>query len=198
MKRSLDDSAHCAICLRPSDDIWSCSFCQRDVCKADRFWCSEFFCDITVCKFCQDSGSRFQIKRVCAMNYFCVRHLRSVCFFCASPYLHARCSDCPRRMCARHCSDCSTPQCWHSLCVSCSEVPDLAMFHNITGDVCRRCVLYRRIPDRPEEWFPLSPLSGPRSSESETSTTASRRSNANVAADLDEPESPQSSRCSRE
>ena len=194
MKRSLDDTAHCAICLRPSDDIWPCSFCQREVCKAHRSWCSEIFCDITVCRSCQDFGSRFQIKRVCAMNYFCVRHLRNVCFFCASPYLHARCSDCPRRMCARHCSDCSTPRCWHSLCVSCSEVPFLAMFHHVTGDICRRCA-DRRTPVRISEWSPPLSLS---SSESETSTTASRTANANVAVDLDEPESPQSSRGSRE
>jgi len=191
MKRSLDGSAHCAICRRLSDDIWACSVCEKEVCKADRFWCSEISCGTTVCKWCQESGSRFQIKRVCAMNYFCVRHLREVCFFCASPYVHAVCFDCPRRMCSRHCLDCSTPRCLHSLCISCSEVPELAMFHHITGDVCRVCVDRNR-PDRPEDWLPLSPIRHPWSSDSETSTTASLTANANVAADIDEPESPQS------
>jgi len=172
MERSFDDSAFCAICRRLSDDLWACSICEKDVCRADRLWCSETSCDVTVCMLCQNTGSQPQIKRVCAMNYFCLRHLRKRCFFCASPNLHSICSDCPRRVCSRHCFECSTPRCWYSLCISCDEVPDLAMFHHITGDVCRRCVDRRR-PDRPEEWFPLSPISQPWSSESEISTTAS-------------------------
>jgi hypothetical protein len=197
MERSSDDLAQCAICRRVSDEIWACSICEKDVCKADCFWCSEISCDRTVCKLCQDSCSPFQIKRVCAMNYFCVRHLRDVCFFCASPYALFVCSECPRRMCSRHLFVCSTPRCLHTLCRSCEEVPDLAMLHHTTGDVCRRCADPRR-SNRPEEWLPISPLSHPWSPESETSFTASLTANANVAADIDELESSQSFRFSFE